>query len=170
MVTIQLPLAGMLAFVNVTPELVVIKLISPPVQVVWAATLPVAVAMLRLLGKIAEKLDWVSAKPLELLRVMVRVESTFSPTVAGEKLSAIVGAAGVTVRAAGHAVVPALAGVVEAAVTAPPAPTDSVAVSTAPALSVTVKVTVPLPLAVIVALAAAAPEEITTEGPEVLHA
>ena len=160
----------MFAFVSMTPVLVVVKLISPPVHVVWAAAVAVAVGMLRLLGKVAEKLDCVNAKPLVLLKVMVSVESTFSPTLSGEKASEIAGAAGLTVSEVGQAVVPALPGVVEAAVTAPAALTDSVAVSTAPALSVTVKLTVPLPLATMVALAAAAPEAITTAEPEVVHA
>ena len=165
----QLPLAGMFAFVRVTPVLVVVKPICPPVHVVWAATVVIAVGMVRLLGSAAEKLDCVKAKPLVLVKVMVNVEVTFSLTLSGEKPSDIAGAAGLTASAVGQAVVPALPGVVEAAVTEPLDPTVRVAVSTAPALSVTETVTVPLPLATIVAFAALAPEVMTTDGPDVVQ-
>ena len=165
----QLPFAGMFAFVRVTPVLVVVKPICPPVHEVWAATVVVAVGIVRLLGSAAEKLDCVNAKPLVLVKVMVNVEVTFSLTLSGEKPSDIAGAAGLTASAVGQAVVPALRGVVDAAVTEPLEPTVRVAVSTAPALSVTVKVTVPLPLAMIVTFDAFAPETITTVGPDVVQ-
>ena len=88
------------------------------------------------------KPDWVKAKPLALLKVMVSVETTFSPTLAGENASVTVGGTGVTVKAAGHAVT-AVPGEDGAVVVAPVDVNVTVAVSVWFAESVTLRVNVP---------------------------
>jgi hypothetical protein len=136
----------MLAALKVTVLVVFVKVAALPPHVVAGATDVDAedVAMLRLEGKVSVKLDCVSANPLALLSVMVSVETTFSPTLAGENASATVGTTGATVKALGHAeaLVPAVVGV-DAAVIAPLALTARVAVSMAPMESVTVRVRPP---------------------------
>ena len=95
-----------------------------------------------------------------MLSVIVNVDATFSPTLAGENDSLTVGAAAAKVKAVGQALVPlpALDGVVDPAATPPLAFIDRTAVSTAPAESVTVSVIVPaLPVDTTVACAALAP-------------
>ena len=97
-----------------------------------------------------------------LLNVMVSVEATFSPTLAGAKASVTVGGTGATLIAVGHAViaVPADDGAV---VVAPVEAKSTVAVSVLFAESVTVNVNVPaVPFQTTVACAALAPEEIVT--------
>jgi hypothetical protein len=100
--------------------------------------------MIRLAGTVSVKLDWVSANPLALLKVMVSVEATFSPTLAGENASVIVGAAGTTVRGVGQAVaaVPTEDGALTVAT--PLESNDTLAeLSMWPAESVTVNLSVP---------------------------
>ncbi len=112
-----------------------------PVQVVVGAG---EVCTVRLAGTVSVKLDWVKSKPLALLNVMVSVEATFSPTLAGENASVTVGAASVTVSGAGHAVaaVPAEDGAFTFAT--PLALNDTLAVlSIWPTESVTVSMRVP---------------------------
>src|ERR1700738_3201902 len=98
--------------------------------------------MLRLPGTVSVKPDWVSANPFALLKVMVSVDATFWPTLAGEKASASVGGVGATVGDFGHAVAadPAEEGAV---VVAPVDVNVTVAVSVLAAESVTVSVNVP---------------------------
>jgi hypothetical protein len=143
---VQLLLAGMLAPLNVTVLAVLVRATVAPLHEVAGAkdVDPEDVAMLRFAGSVSVKLDCARANPLALASVMVNVETTFSPTLAGENASVTVGATGVTVKALGHAeaLVPAVVGVVVAAI-APLALTVRVAVSMAPAESVTVRVMVP---------------------------
>ena len=89
--------------------------------------------------------DWVSAKPLALLKVTTSMAGTFAATLAGENAALSVGAAGVTVMGAMQALalVPAEDGAV---VLAPPALKLTTAVSVLPAESVTTSVSVPAPL------------------------
>jgi len=96
----------------------------------------------RLAGTVSVKPDWVKSKPLALLKVMVSVEATFSPTLAGENASATVGGTGVTVKAVGHAVA-AVPGENGAVVVAPVDVNVTVAVSVLFAESVTLSVNVP---------------------------
>ena len=79
-----------------------------------------------------------------MLNVIVSVEATPGPVLAGENAWATVGGIGVTVSAVGQALalVPAEVG---ALLVALPEATVMVAVSVAPALSLTVSVTVPEP-------------------------
>ena len=74
--------------------------------------------MLRFAGTVSVKPDWVKVKPFVLLKVMVSVEATFAPTLAGENASLTVGGTGVTVNGVGQAVatVPADDGVFTVAV------------------------------------------------------
>jgi hypothetical protein len=100
--------------------------------------------MLRLAGTVSVKLDWVSANPLVLLKVMVSVDATFSPTLVGENASVIVGGTGVTVSGVGQAVaaVPGEDGAFTVA--APLAVNETLAeLSMWPAESVTVNMRVP---------------------------
>jgi hypothetical protein len=157
----------MLAPFNVTVLAVLVRAIALPLHVVAGAkdVDPEDVAMLRLAGSVSVKLDCVRANPLELASVIVSVETTFSPTLAGENASVTVGATGVTVKALGHAeaLVPAAVGVVAAAVIAPLALAARVAVSMAPAESVTVRVRVPdAPVGTTVTWAALAPDCMVT--------
>jgi hypothetical protein len=119
--------------------------------------------MVRLAGTDWLKWDCVKSKPLALLKVMVSVEATFSPTLAGENASVTVGETGVTVSGVGHAVaaVPADDGAV--LLVTPVAATATVAVSVFIAESVTVKVNVPaVPLNTTVTCGEAAPDWIVT--------
>ncbi len=120
--------------------------------------------MTRLAGTVSVKWDCVKSKPLVLPKVMVSVEATFSPTLAGENASVTVGDAGAKVSGVGHAVaaVPADDGAV-LLVTPVVAATATVAESVFPAESVTVKVNVPaVPLNTTVACGVAAPDWIVT--------
>src|SRR5216683_2625634 len=101
MVMEQLPLAGILAPAMVTALAELVNVPDAPLQVVVGAG---EVCMLRLAGTVSVKLDWVKSKPLEFLKEMVSVETTFSPTLVGENASATVGGAGVTVIGVGQAV------------------------------------------------------------------
>jgi|SRR5580692_6042308 hypothetical protein len=75
---------------------------------------------------------------------MVSVEAVFSPTLVGENASLTVGASGVTVRGAGHAVAAVPADDGAFTVAAPAAVNDTEAVlSWWPAESVTVSMSVP---------------------------
>ncbi len=101
---------------------------------------------------------------------MVSTEATFWPTLAGEKVSLTVGAAGVTVRGVGQAVaaVPADDGAFTVAV--PVELNDTVPVSERPAESVTVRVKVPgLPFDATFTCAVPAPDDIVTP-PLTVHA
>lgn len=114
--------------------------------------------MLRFAGSVSLNADWVSAKSFEFLKVMVSVEATFSPTLAGENSELTVGAAGVTVMGVGQAVaaVPADEG---AALVAPVELKLTTAVSLLLAESVTVSVKVPAaPVGTTVTCAALAPD------------
>jgi hypothetical protein len=136
----------------------------PPMQVVVGAG---DVWTIKLAGTVSVKPDWVKSKPLPLLKVMVSVEATFSPTLAGENASVTVGAEVVTVNGVGQApaLVPAEAGVAAALVIEPFAATDSVAVSVSPRLSVTTSVTVPaVPFGVTVTWAPVEPGGISVLG------
>jgi len=110
-----------------------------PLQVVVGAG---DIWTVRLAGTVSVKPDWVKSKPLALLKVMVSVEATFSPTLAGENASVTVGGVGVTVSGVGQAVaaVPAEDGAV---VVAPVDVNATVAVSVLAAESVTLSVNVP---------------------------
>jgi hypothetical protein len=133
----------MSAPLNVTLVVVFVKV--PPPQVVAGAAADADVDTLRLAGSVSVRLACVSAKAFKLLSVIVSVETTFSPTLAGENASVTVGAEVVTVNGVGQApaLVPAEAGGVAALRMAPPAATVSVAVSVSPEESVTTSVTVP---------------------------
>src|SRR5258706_16469636 len=135
----QLPLAGILAPAMDTALEELVNVPDAPVQVVVGAG---EVCTVRLAGTVSMKLDWVKSKPLALLNVMVSVEATFSPTLAGENASVTVGAASVTVSGAGHAVA-AVPGEEGAVVAAPEDVKVTVAVSVLAAESVTVRVSVP---------------------------
>jgi hypothetical protein len=126
-------------------------------------------SMVTLAGTVSAKPAWVNANALLLLNVIVSVEAVFSVTLAGENASATVGAAGVTVSDAGHAVaaVPAEDG---APVAAPVDVKFTVATSVWPVESVTVRVRVPaVPLGMTVAWAELAPPMIVTP-PLAVHA
>ena len=97
----QLPFAGIMAPTMVTVLAEVVKVPDVPMQVVVGAG---DVAMTRLAGTVSVKWDCVKSKPLALVKVMVRVEATFSPTLAGENASVTVGEIGVKVSGVGHAV------------------------------------------------------------------
>src|SRR5580704_1219768 len=136
---VQLPSAGMFAWARLTAVVVLVSDAAAPPQVVAAAGVA---ARVRFVGSVSAKLDCVSAKPLVFESVMVSVETELFTVVAGENASLTVGAAGLTVMAAGHAValVPAEDGTVLTAVSAV---SVTVSVSMFPAESVTVKVKVP---------------------------
>src|ERR1022692_4896351 len=129
----------MLAPLSSSDVVVFVSDIPAPVQVVATAGV---VAISRLPGSVALKLDWMSVKPFGFDRVMASVATPFSPTLAGEKDSATVGADGFTFNLAGHAValVPADMGAVLVAEFAVSV-TDCT--STLPAESVTVNVSIP---------------------------
>src|SRR5258707_11963172 len=97
----RLPLAGIWAPAMDTALEELVNVPDAPVQVVVGAG---EVCTVRLAGTVSMKLDWVKSKPLALLKVMVSVEATFSPTLAGENASVTVGGVGVTVSGVGHAV------------------------------------------------------------------
>ena len=59
--------------------------------------------MLRFAGIVSVKTACVSAKPFVLRKVIVSVEATFTPTLAGENASETVGGAGATAIGVGHA-------------------------------------------------------------------
>ena len=107
-------MAGISAPARVTALMELVNVPDAPVQVVVGAG---ALWMTRLAGAVSVKPDWVKSNPFVLLKVMVSVEATFSPTLAGENASVTVGAAGVTVRGVGHAAaaVPAVVGAAEVA-------------------------------------------------------
>src|SRR5580698_10412856 len=136
---VQLPSAGMFAWARLTAVVVLVSDAAAPPQVVAAAGVA---ARVRFVGSVSAKLDCVSAKPLVFESVMVSVDTELFTVVAGENVSLTVGATGVTVMAAGHAValVPADVGAVPMAL---PAVSATVSVSMFPAESVTVKVKVP---------------------------
>ena len=149
----QLPLAGIMAPAMVTVLAALVNFADAPLQVVVGAG---AVWRLRLAGTVSVKPDWVKSKPLALLKVMVSAETTFSPTLAGEKASASVGGSGVTVKAAGHAVA-AVPGEDGAVVVTPLDVNVTVAVSVRFAESVTLSVNAPAaPLGTTVTCAALA--------------
>lgn len=81
-VIVQRPFAGMLAPLSLSDAVVFASDIPVPVQVV--ATTAV-VAINKLPGSVALKLDWMSVKPFGFERVMVSVATPFSPTLAGKK-------------------------------------------------------------------------------------
>src|ERR1700690_539225 len=159
---VQLPLAGMVAPLNLSEVVVLVSDIPVPVQVVDAA---VAAGISRLPGSVTLMLDWMSVNPFGFDKVISRVETAFSPTLAGEKDSVMVGANGLTWSAAGHAValVPADAGAV---LVAEPAG-GKVTVSTLPAESVTVNVRVPPATGLTVTCGMAWPLTIMFAGAEV---
>src|SRR5258707_13776931 len=137
----RLPLAGIWAPAMDTALEELVNVPDAPVQVVVGAG---EVCTVRLAGTVSVKLDWVKSKPLALLNVMVSVEATFSPTLAGENASVTVGGASVTVSGVGHALaaVPAEEGA--CTVAAPLAVNETLAVlSMWPAESVTVSIRVP---------------------------
>jgi len=94
--------------------------------------------------------------------VIVNVDVTVTPTLAGANTAATVGAAGAADTAVGQAVLPALVG---ALVVALVDPTLMVAVSVAPWESVTRRVNVPDPVTVTCALDA--PERMVVPPPAV---
>ena len=161
----QLPLAGISASATVTALVELVNVPAPPVQVVVGAG---EVWTLKLAGTVSVKPAWVNAKPFVLLKMMVRVEATFSPTLVGENASATVGGTGVTVNGVGHAVaaVPAADGAAEVA------PVDenvTVAWSMLFAESVIVRVNVPaMPFQTAVTCGALAPGGMVTP-PDAVH-
>jgi len=142
---VQLPLAGMFAPLKLIVLAALVRATAAPLQLVAGASIVPDIATLRLAGSVSVKLDCVSANRLALVSVIVRVETTFSPTLAGENASVTVGATGVTVSAVGQApaLVPAEVGVPVGRVIEPPVLTVRTAVSTAPTESVIVRVSVP---------------------------
>src|ERR1700730_6273304 len=116
----------MLAPLNVT--LVVVFVNVPPPQVVAGAAADADVDTLKLAGSVSVRLACVRTKAFKLLSVIVSVETTFSPTLAGENASVTVGAEVVTVNGVGHApaLVPAEAATRVARVIESLAATDSV--------------------------------------------
>ena len=152
----QLPFAGIIAPTMVTELAEVVRVPDVPVQVVVGDG---DVAMTRLAGTVSAKWDCVRSKPLALVKMMVRVEATFSPTLVGEKVSLTAGEIGAKVSGVGHAVaaVPADDGAL--LLVTPLVATATVAVSVFAAESVTVKVNVPAaPLKTTVACGVKAPD------------
>lgn len=98
---------------------------------------------------------------MALPKVTTSVAGAFAATLAGENAALTVGAAGVTVMGAMHALalVPAEDG---AMVLAPPAVNVTTAVSVLPAESVTTRFSVPAPLEVTFACGLVAPELMVT--------
>ena len=135
-VTVQAPLAGMIAPVRDTEPEVVVKF-PAPVQLVDGAG---ALATSTPLGNVSLKLACVRSNPFEFFNVMVSVDLTVSPTLAGANACVTVGAAGATTSAVGQALFPAVFG---AELLALVVVTLIVALFVAPVLSVTVSVTVP---------------------------
>jgi hypothetical protein len=143
----------MIASLSVTTFAAAVKDLAAPVQVVAGVGV---LAMVNALGSVSLKPVCVSAKPFALLKVMVSVEATLSPTLAGTNACDIVGATGAVDTAVGQALVPAVVGALLLALLEV---TVTVAVSVAPAESVTVSVTVPVALpGRIVTCAEVAPE------------
>src|SRR5580700_12021402 len=99
MVMEQLPFAGIFASAMVTALMELVKVPNAPAQVVVGAG---EVWMTRLAGIVSVKFDWVKANAFALLKVMVSVEATFSPTLVGEKDWVTVGGISVTVSGVGH--------------------------------------------------------------------
>ena len=97
-VTVQLPLAGMIAPVSATLDPAACREAVVPPQVVE----PVPVTLSED-GSVSMKSAWVSAKPFELLKVTVNTDVTVGPTVAGANASVMVGACGFTATAVKHA-------------------------------------------------------------------
>lgn len=153
----QLPLAGIFAADSVTLLVVLVRVSDAPLQVLDGACEPTV----RLAGKDMVIPDCVSANPLVLPKVTTSMAGAFAATLAGEKAALTVGAAGVTVIGAMHALalVPAERGAV---VLAPPAVKLMTAVSVLPAESVTTTLSVPVPLDVAFTCAVAPPELMTT--------
>jgi hypothetical protein len=143
-VTVQLPLAGILASARVTVLDVALTDTDAPVHVVAGAG---ELAIVRPLGSVSLKWLCVSAYALALVNVNVSVEAIVSPTLDGENDCATVGGVGVTVSAVGQAEVPAVVG---ALLDALPEVAVMLAVFVPPRLSVTVRVTVPDPDTVVV--------------------
>ena len=129
----------MFAPLNETVVAVLVSVWAAPVQEVDGAGVGASVSPE---GRVSSRLDWVRAKPLALARVTVSVDTVFSATVAGEKLSVTVGGSGDIASAVGQAFF-ALPEVDGAAVVAVLAVRVTVSVSMLPALSVTVSVRVP---------------------------
>ncbi len=98
---VQLPFAGIMAPSMVTELAEVVRVPDVPVQVVVGAG---DVAMTRLAGTVSAKWDCVKSKPLALVKMMLRVEATFSPTLVGENVSLTAGEIGAKVSGVGHAV------------------------------------------------------------------
>lgn len=94
-------------------------------------------------GRAPKNCACVSAKPFELLKVTVRFDVIFVPTVPGENASVTVGAVGLTATAVGQDSLPAVVGAVVVALVDP---TVMVATSVLPCESVTVRVSVPVPV------------------------
>ena len=161
---VQLPSAGMFAAARLTDVVVLVSEAAAPPQLVVAAG---AVATLRFAGSVSAKLDCVSANPLVFESVIVRVDATLFAVVAGENDSLTVGAAGLTLIAAGHAValVPAEIGAVLVALSAV---SVTVSVSMLPAESVTIRFKVPA-AGLTVTLAPFAPLTMRLDG-EAVHA
>ena len=153
----QLPLAGMFAPDRVTLPAVLVSANAAPLQVLAGAGEP----SVKLAGSDTVIPDWVKAKALELPRVTTSMAVAFVATLAGENAALTVGAAGVTVMGAMHALalVPAEDG---AMVFAPPAVKLTTAVSVLPAESVTTRISVPAPLEVTLTCALVAPELMAT--------
>jgi hypothetical protein len=99
-----------------------------------------------------------------LFKVIVSVEVTVGPTVAGTNAAAIVGATGLNETACVHALLPAVDGAVVVALVAP---TVIVAMSVPPCESVTVRVKVPEPVTVTCALVV---PEVMVRPPLAAHA
>lgn len=156
----HVPFAGMSASFRTTLVAVLDKDTAAPPQVVARAVAATAVAMLRLAGSVSVRFACVSAKPLALCSVIVSVDTAFGATLTGANASLMVGAAGTTISATGHAPVagPAVDGVIAGLLMAPVALTASVVVSTALALSVTMSVSDPAPEEVTETCAAFAPD------------
>ena len=115
-------------------------------------------------GRVSIRPDCVRANAFELFSVMVSVEATFVPVVAGTNASVTVGGAGLKVTALAHELLPAVVGAVLVALVDP---TMTVATSVPPCESVTVRVNVPSPATVTSALLA---PETMVRPPLAVHA
>lgn len=119
-----------------------VVVVSEPVAPVHVVDAAGEVAMVSEFGNVVVSLDCVRSNAFELLKVIVSVDGTVTPTLDGAKTSPIVGADGLTASAVGQAWVPAVDGALAVALV------DEIviaAVSVLPKESATVRVRMPVP-------------------------
>src|SRR5580704_6506198 len=102
---VQLPLAGITAPVSAMLVPLATRDAAAPPQVVAPAP-----ATLNEAGRVSVRADCVRANAFELFNVMVSVDATLVPVVAGTNASVSVGAAGLKVTALAQELLPAVAG------------------------------------------------------------